>query len=447
MTMTYQEALTFLNDLQMHKIKLGLEAMRSFLADIGQPEQQLNIVHVAGTNGKGSVSASLMQVMEKAGYRVGLFTSPHLSSVRERFRTTDGFISEGDFARISSRIVEVLGENTITYFEFNTALALLWFVECNLDLVILETGLGGRLDATNVVMPLLSVITSVSMDHETYLGDTLDAVATEKAGIIKPGVPVVATGGKEDVVSVLKKRAIEETSSLYLLGRDFHYSGTNNDNWRWEGGKLEPDTVIDGLRCSMKGAYQRENASLVVAAVSLLKAEGFVIPIGALREGLRTVVWPGRLEYIVLDRDLRTRYHSADEGGAAAVRYILDGAHNPEGVNNLSMTLRDEYQYNKLILVWGAMIDKDIAGGLQSMLPLVNTFILTQPDGERSATPEQLLSCLPKADQEKSILVSGVDEALSTAEEHAFAEDIIIVAGSLYLVGAARVILVGELVD
>jgi len=446
MTMNYQESLTFLNDLQMHKIKLGLEAMRDFLAKIGRPEQQLQIIHVAGTNGKGSVSASLFEVLGRSGYRVGLFTSPHLSSVRERFRTSDGYISEETFARISERLIGALGADQITYFEFTTALALLWFAESNLDLVILETGLGGRLDATNVVTPLVSVITSISMDHEAYLGTTLTAVAGEKAGIIKQGVPVVATGGPPEVVQLLQAVADERGSALYLQGRDFNYAGEANDDWCWLGRFDSTETVVDHLQCSMRGAYQRENASLVIAAVQLLKQCGFTVPEEGLRKGLASVAWPGRLEYIVLDRDSRQRFATAADGGDNVVRYLLDGAHNPAGVKNLAMTLSEEYEYRKLIMVWGAMIDKDIAAGFNSMLPLVDTFILTRPEGERSAEPEQLLECLPASARHKGVLVRDVAEALREAERRVAREDMVVVAGSLYLVGAVRKLLVGEVV-
>lgn len=444
--MTYDEALQLLDELQMHKIKLGLGAMRSFLEKVGQPEQKLKIVHVAGTNGKGSVSASLLNVLQKAGYKVGLYTSPHLSCVRERFRINDTFISEEDFARLAQKVADALGEEQITYFEFTTALGLLWFEENELDLVILETGLGGRLDATNVVTPLVSVITSISMDHEAYLGNTLTEVAGEKAGIIKAGVPVIAAPGSEEVVTVLRNRAEEQSAPLYMLGQHFSYSGDSNDNWRWQGGKYAPGVEIDGLRCSMRGAYQRENASLVIAILQLLKENGFTISESQLTDGLATVIWPGRLEYLVLEKESRKKQQINGERPENIVRYLLDGAHNPAGVKNLTMTLAGEYQYKKLYVVWGAMIDKDIRGGFSSILPLADTLILTRPDGERSAEPEQLAACLPDEARDKTVLARDVADALKEAEQLASAEDLILVAGSLYLVGAVRKELVGELV-
>ncbi len=217
--MTYKEVLAHLDALQMHKIKLGLEAMQSFLQKVDRPESRLKFVHIAGTNGKGSVCAALSEVLGLGGYRVGVYTSPHLSSVRERFRIGSEYISEEAFARIGTRICEVLGEEQITYFEFTTALGLLWFAESNVDLVLLETGMGGRLDATNVVTPLVSVITSVSMDHEAYLGNSLIEIAGEKAGIIKTGVPVVSGAIHPEVLRLSKRWQSEECPGFFPWSR------------------------------------------------------------------------------------------------------------------------------------------------------------------------------------------------------------------------------------
>src|SRR5210317_1591628 len=225
--MNYSELWTFLDNLQFFKIKLGLESMRFFLEELGSPEKELKYVHVAGTNGKGSVAVTLLTLLAKAGYTVGLYTSPHLSSVRERFRINDEYISEKEFAQEGSRIHEILGDRQITYFEFATALALLWFARRKVDLVILEVGLGGRLDATNVITPLVSVITNVSMDHEMYLGNTLAEIAAEKAGIIKEKVPVVSavgTGETEEekvVLDVVERFCHKIKAPLFLHGRDF----------------------------------------------------------------------------------------------------------------------------------------------------------------------------------------------------------------------------------
>jgi len=213
--MNYQEAWGFLDNLQFFKIKLGLESMSRFLDSVGNPHRNLRFVHVAGTNGKGSVSTTLQTILTRAGYKVGLYTSPHLSCVRERFRIDERFISEEAFARQASAIRAALGERQITYFEFATALALLWFAEEQVEVAILEVGMGGRLDATNIITPLVSIITNVSMDHEQYLGNTLAAVAFEKAGVIKPGVPVVAGLAADESLAVVTQVCEERQATLF----------------------------------------------------------------------------------------------------------------------------------------------------------------------------------------------------------------------------------------
>ncbi|MCX5875508.1 MAG: Mur ligase family protein, partial [Deltaproteobacteria bacterium] len=245
--MNYQEAWGFLDNLQFFKIKLGLESMSQFLDSVGNPHRGLRFVHVAGTNGKGSVSTTMRTILTKAGYKVGLYTSPHLSCVRERFRIDERFISEEAFARQASVIREALGERQITYFEFATALALLWCAEEQVDVAILEVGMGGRLDATNVITPLVSVITNVSMDHEQYLGNTLAAVAFEKAGVIKPGVPVVAGLAPDESLAVVEQVCQERKAPLFLLGREFDAVRGPKGSWEYRG--LAHSHSLAGLHC------------------------------------------------------------------------------------------------------------------------------------------------------------------------------------------------------
>jgi dihydrofolate synthase / folylpolyglutamate synthase len=444
----YLEAEAYLNSLQFHKIKLGLDAMQSFLDRVHRPELKLKFVHVAGTNGKGSVSMTLLTILARLGYRVGLYTSPHLSSVRERLRINDAYIGKEKFAEIATRIRMVLGEEKITYFEFTTALALLWFAESDLDLVILETGLGGRLDATNVVVPLVSVITNVSMDHEAYLGNTLESIAFEKAGIIKAGVPVVSGTEEERTTAVIRKRCRELGAELYQYGEAFSADRTEDGGWIWQGHAaplLGRD--LPGLRCSMRGSYQIRNASLSLAVLALLAERGFSSTPADIRAGLLQVRWPGRLEYIVLDRKTRKQVHDPEPGGDNLVHYLLDGAHNPAGVDSLVLTLKEEYRYRRLIVVWGAMVDKDLASTIPAIGAMADRIIFTRPWGERAAAPAQLQACLPAPLQAKAELVADVTQALLTAEKAAGPGDIVVVAGSLYLIGAVRTFRVGELVD
>ncbi len=446
--MDFQEAHAYLDSLQFHKIKLGLDSMRSFLERVDRPDKSLKYVHVAGTNGKGSVSATILTLLSRAGYRVGLYTSPHLSSVRERFRINDSYIGEEDFARNATRIRKVLGEEMITYFEFTTALALLWFAESDLDLVILETGLGGRLDATNVITPLVSVITNVSMDHEAYLGNDLQSVAFEKAGIIKAGVPVIS--GTDDDISreVVKSKCRDEQVPFYQAGEAFTIVREEGRNWSWHG----LDDAFHGaryphLRCAMKGNYQQTNGSLALAVVEILREYDFSVSEDDITNGLMAVRWPGRLEHLVLQRTTRRHVTDGDQLEGNLVHYLIDGAHNPAGVESLVATLKTEYDYDRLIVVWGAMADKDLSQTVPAIADLAAAIILTKPEGERSAEPEQLYRYLENGAQKKAERIANVPDALAVAEEQAGPEDLIVVAGSLYLIGEVRTLLMGELVD
>jgi dihydrofolate synthase / folylpolyglutamate synthase len=443
--MTYQEVLAHLDALQMHKIKLGLEAMQSFLEKVDRPESRLRFVHVAGTNGKGSVCAAVTEVLSLAGYRVGVYTSPHLSSVRERFRIGNEYISEETFAELGTRICQVLGEEQITYFEFTTALGLLWFAELNVDLVLLETGMGGRLDATNVVTPLLSVITSVSMDHEAYLGTSLPVIAGEKAGIIKRAVPVVSGAVHPEAAGVIEAVAQINAAPLFALRQDFDYVVHPDMSWTWAGGNAFANYEIAGLRCSRASLVQQENDSLSIAVLKLLQKDGFQVSEQQICQGLASVRWPGRME--CFDQEY-TAIVSNDKVGKSrkVLRYLLDGAHNTDGVKNLANTVREKFQYRKLVGVWGAMVDKDLAATLDLMAPLVDELIITQPDGERAATPEQIYAFLNTEQQQKARCVKKVDEALVAAQETAEEGDLIVVGGSLYLIGAVRHLLLGDLV-
>jgi dihydrofolate synthase / folylpolyglutamate synthase len=432
--MNYQQAWDYLDSLQFHKIKLGLDAMRSFMARVHNPEQQLKTVHVAGTNGKGSVSITLLTILSEAGYRVGMYTSPHLSSVRERFRIGNTFVSEETFARLATQVRDILGDEKITYFEFTTAIAFLWFAEEKLDLVVLETGLGGRLDATNIVTPLVSVITNISMDHEAYLGDTIAAVAAEKAGIVKESVPVVTAVKESAGLTEVQATCKEKNTSLYQYEEDFFATVTADNSWQWSATDALSSTIYTELRCSMKGDYQIENASLALATIQLLQDHGLQISDKTVRKGLASVHWPGRLESFSLDR------------AGKEIHYLLDGAHNPAGVESLVQTLKKECRYNKLIVIWGAMADKDLQTTLATVAELAQSIVLTKPNGERSADPELLLKNIPEIYTDKCTLLPTVESAISWAENLASPEDLILIAGSLYLVGASRQILLGELV-
>jgi dihydrofolate synthase/folylpolyglutamate synthase len=451
--MNYKETWTFLDNLQFFKIKLGLESMRMFLEGLGSPEKGLKFVHIAGTNGKGSVAVTLLTLLSKAGYKVGLYTSPHLSSVRERFRINNEYISEEEFAEEGSHIHGILAGRQITYFEFTTALALLWFARRKVDLAILEVGLGGRLDATNVITPLVSVITNVSMDHEMYLGNTLAEIAGEKAGVIKQGVPVISgvgTGETEDeriVLSIIERFCKEKRAPLFLHGRDFFVEPTEEGRWDYwamkRKGGCRLREKIRGLSSNLKGKYQVLNSGLALATLEILEQYGFSVDDEILRSGLKEVSWPGRLESFCLSRDNGTLVDCTSKD---CLRYLLDGAHNPAGVVSLCEALENDYEYARLILVWAAMSDKDFRTSLPQLGRLAGVIIFTRLEYERSARPEQMLQLLPAEIQDRVLFEQSFKAALVKAAELAGNNDLICIAGSLYLIGEARKVLRGEII-
>jgi len=446
--MQYQEAWSYLDQLQFFKIKLGLDSMAAFLEGVHHPQRNLKFIHVAGTNGKGSVSVTLLALLSEAGYKVGLYTSPHLTSVRERFRINDRFITQDEFAEIATIIRNSLEGRQITYFEFTTALALLWFARQKVDIAILEVGLGGRLDATNVITPLVSIITNVSMDHEAHLGTTLAQIAGEKAGIVKNRIPVVSGVAADVSLEVVSRTCMEKEAPFYLLGRDFKVNRHADGTWDYLGHGGRERT---NLSLMMKGSHQIDNAAIAVAALDLLQPYGFVITEDNIRSGLAKACWPGRLEYFCLDRSngsvIECPADHLSQGNTNLRRYLLDGAHNPAGILSLTQSLETDFVYRKLICVWASMADKDIAKTLNAIAPYCHRIIFTRPEEERSATAEKLRDFLPDALKERCTPSASVTDALSRAAEEAGPDDLICVAGSLYLVGAARKILLGEIVD
>lgn len=443
LTLTYEEAWDFLDKLQFFKIKLGLDSMTAFMESLGNPQRTFPCIHIGGTNGKGSVGATLLSILTEADYKVGFYTSPHLSSVRERFRVGNTFISRRDFTLMAEKIINILDGRQITYFEFTTALAMLWFAEQKVDLAILEVGLGGRLDATNIVTPLVSVITNVTMDHEQYLGNTITQVASEKAGIIKPGIPVITGSSDKRVLDVIAETAGRLGSPLYIMDRDFKGESHSDTRslWSFTGSKSIREHE---LPINMRGRYQVNNASLALAALDAISLLFPVSPI-QIRTGLQKVLWPGRLEEFRLTDDGRI-LPGNEIRDTKAFHFLLDGAHNPDGAIALKHSLLQEIAFDRLILIWASMADKDIHPTLMEIAPLADYIIFTMPDEERSANPEHLKEILPQHLKQKTTCIPSVAYALDRAKEKYTSGTLICVAGSLYLVGKARQILLGELV-
>ncbi|MBW2163363.1 MAG: bifunctional folylpolyglutamate synthase/dihydrofolate synthase [Deltaproteobacteria bacterium] len=421
----FKAALTYLDKFQFHGFRLGLERMISILNAFGNPEKNYPCLQVAGTNGKGSVSAIIASILHAAGYRTGLYTSPHLSSLRERFRIGNTMISEEELKEQIWRIGDFLERGyELSYFEFTTAIAMVWFAEQGADLVIFETGLGGRLDATNVVTPLVSVIANISLEHQAFLGSSISEIAREKAGIIKKGVPVIIGVGEQPALSVILDRCLELNAPVWELGLDFDVKEHGNSRINYKGKFLK----INGLDLALKGTHQATNAGLAIAACERLIEQGFRVTDTAVRNGCQSVYWPGRGELL-----------------RGICRVLLDGAHNLGGLRSLKALLGrlDTIPGDKdrcfHTLLWACSDeggDKDFVAMLRQISSLFSQIIITEPPGPRVPVT---LERWRRSDIPRDVtLEQNWQKALNKALSNCGKEDLLCVAGSLYLVGAVR---------
>jgi dihydrofolate synthase / folylpolyglutamate synthase len=403
-------------DLQKYGIKFGLSCTLNLVERLGIPVDQGRYLHIAGTNGKGSVAAMLSAVLTRAGYPVGLFTSPHLVRFTERFRLRDQDITPEGLLYLINRVREAIdAAEPPTFFEFAAAMAFLYYHEQGASPVILETGMGGRLDATNIVTPLVSVITNISLDHQYFLGNTLTAIAGEKAGIIKPGAPLVTYARQQRVLSLFRERCREIGTPMYVGGVDFKARGISRGRFSYQGLSRR----LEDLTVRLWGRHQYKNAALALAVLELLAERGFPVPEEAIRLGLAQVRWPGRLERMPQDP-----------------RVILDGAHNPDAAHTLARTLKQERLAGRRLLVMGIMADKDEDTILSTLLPLAQTVIFTRPDYFRAAKTAEL------ARRAQPYHVEVLEEpevarAIERARSLAGPRDQVVVTGSLYTVGEA----------
>ncbi len=401
----------------------GLERIQPLLRNLGNPQDAFQAIHVAGTNGKGSTASFLAAILQAAGQRVGLFTSPHLTRFTERFRVDGLEISEGQLAQLAERVLAAAPPAT-TFFEVATALGCLHFAEAGVALALLEVGLGGRYDATNGVDGCLAVITPIALDHCQYLGDTVAAIAAEKAGIVRPGRPVVSALQEPTAAAVIRDRCRQVGAPLKIAGTDF------SATWAASGLTYHGLTAeLSGLQLGIGGSYQATNAACALAAAELLvESVGVPIPPAAMVAGIAAARWPGRMELF-----------------PGPPRLLLDGAHNPAGAAALAHELR-QLHYQRLWLVCGVMGDKDAAGILTVLLPLVTEVVAVSPAIDRALPAKELAAQIVAAGT--SCRVGGtVAAGLALAGTLAEAADLVVVCGSLFVVGEARALLTGSLYE
>lgn len=418
--MSYLHTLDYLYSLQRFGIKLGLANILRLLDLLDNPQKGIRTVIIGGTNGKGSCAAILSSLLGVAGHRVGLYTSPHLHDFRERIRVGNELISYEEVMRLTDVIREAMAREALvlplTFFEFVTAMAFLYFREKKVDLAILEVGMGGRLDATNVTEPEVAVITSVARDHCQHLGQSLTAIAREKLGIVKPGRPLVAGVEGLALARQVARHCRRLGSPLLLLEKDFSYLPNGQGGFDYFG----LSTCYPGLRLSLAGPHQMANAALALAAAETLEKQGYCLDAKAIRKGLAQVNWPGRLELF-----------------PTASRVLMDCAHNPAGCQALVEALGKEYIYEHLILVVGIMQDKDWPTMLSLLAPLADLVIVTQPELERACPAEALAGQARKWCQRVEV-IPQVSSALARGREVGRSRDLVLVTGSIFTVSEAR---------
>ena len=414
--MTYAETLAHIYALGRFGIKPGLSRITRLLAALGNPQDAFAAVHVVGTNGKGSTASFLSSILSAGGYATGLFTSPHLISFTERIRIDAAEIAEEDVSRLAERVMAAAPQES-TFFEIVTALAALHFAEKGVQIAIFEAGMGGRLDATNALNGILSVITPVSLDHTDYLGSSIEEIAAEKAGICKEGTALVSARQHPDAERAICRHAAETGCRLYRCGEDFDAF--------WQDGRLNYRGIglaLDSLSTGLSGRYQSGNAALALAAAELLGRSGFPLAAEAMVAGVSRASWPGRMELF-----------------PGPPRVLLDGAHNPAGAAALAEALL-EIPRGRLLLVAGVMADKELSGILAPLLPQVDQVFAVVPAIERALPAAQLaLFCRRAGVGAKE--AGSVAQGIALAQSAAAADDLILVCGSLFTVGEARSIL------
>ena len=426
---TYPEALKYIYDLNKYGIKLGLKNIKYLLFLLGNPHQKLNIIHVGGTNGKGSTSSLICSILKSAGFKVGLYTSPHLVDFTERMKINYRSINQKKVATLLERIkpfVEKVAHTPYythpTFFEVITAMAFIYFFEEKVDFLVLEVGLGGRLDATNVCEPLISVITHLDYDHMDKLGNSLEEIAREKGGIIKSGGIVITSNQFEKADQEINKIARQRNSIIYKVGREIKYEIIKSD---LKGIIFNLHGIYNNyinLHIPLLGRHQAENAATAITAVEALKIKGICISKKAIRDGLEKVKWPGRLEIIQKNPIL-----------------ILDGAHNPNGVKVVRQTLEEIFCYHRLVLVLGIFADKDYKKMIKIIAPLADLIIATKAKNPR-ATPPQIIAkeAAQYIDRNKIMVTKNIPQAINYAIFNSHKDDLICITGSLYTIGEAK---------
>jgi len=441
--MNYDEAIAYIKNTAKFGSKLGLERTEKILELLGNPHKKLKCIHIAGTNGKGSTTAMVTKILVEAGYSVGSYISPFIEEFEERMQINNKNITKGDLSDIITEVskavekVVELGYSNPTEFEIITCAGFLYFYKNNVDFVVVEVGIGGRLDSTNVITPILSIITSISLDHTQILGDTLDKIAYEKAGIIKEGIPVVMfpqqKQSEEVIERVCRERnckliKVPQNSSLYLGKENLQQvaitsmEGTVYTSNKAITQKMKIQTEKDEytIELALLGKHQLLNCSVAVHAIEELIGQGVKINKDNILMGLRNVKWPARLE--VMNRKPLV---------------VIDGAHNIDGIEKLTESIDMYFSYNKIILILGILADKQVEEMIKTIVPKVSRVITVTPHSDRAELSEELKVQVEKYTTNCEA-IENYEEAYEKALNYCEEEDLLLVSGSLYMVGDMR---------
>ncbi|MHB8111290.1 MAG: bifunctional folylpolyglutamate synthase/dihydrofolate synthase [Syntrophorhabdaceae bacterium] len=408
----YEDSLKYLYGLEKFGSVFGLENISRLLRSIDNPHDSFKTIHIAGTNGKGSVAAIIAAILKEAGYKVGKYTSPHLVSFTERITVNDLEITQKELAALTNMMRRKIKPGQFySFFDFTTAIAFEYFKRKKVDIAVIETGLGGRLDSTNVLKPLVGIITNISFDHMKELGRTLTEIAGEKAGIIKERVPVI-TGARGKSLAILKKTAEDRESPIYVLGEDFRFRKMSEKHFSYKGlaGSYK------NLNLILNGDHQLSNAALALGAIEIIAGSGFNATEDHIRSALSSVVWQGRLE-MVREKPV----------------VILDGAHNVSGVRALKKFVCSHYRHHRKVMVFGVMRDKQYREMLKTMNGCVDCAIFTQPETDRALEAVRMKNLA-----HDSIVTTDTASALRRARQITTDDDLILVTGSLYTIGEAK---------
>jgi dihydrofolate synthase/folylpolyglutamate synthase len=412
----YVKTYAFLCSLERFGILLGLENISALLNKLGNPQRSFPVVHIGGTKGKGSTASIVAGVLRAAGLKTGLYTSPHLSDFRERIRINEARVSKDEVIASTQKVREIYDQSRTTFFEFTTAVAFDCLAAAGPDVAVIEVGLGGRLDATNTVDPIVTVITDVSREHEDYLGVGVESVAREKAGIIKPGVPVITGASRKMARQVILNRARELNAGVKEFGRDFIGVRTAADRFTYK----SPRMVLEGLSPAMPGAYQVKNASLALAVVEELQALGFSIPEQVMRQGVENTRFPGRFELLAKSPDV-----------------IIDGAHTPESMRLCKSTFKQLYPDVRPFLLLGMLKEKNYQEMARIIAPIAGEVVCVAPQSDRALPGDELAACVNSTGV-KAVPAADIAEGLAILMRKASSCDAILAVGSLYMIGAVR---------